>query len=469
MLLFYYIQLIVLIASIILLFLLQVSYQTIIIFAAIGYIAINYSFITTFFQKLLVLIQKDILLYFAWVLLFISIFLWRGRSSAELITNPVDEVAFLRMAEVSMACILSLFMFRVSAVSHILTGLLPFMFIYSILALISSLYSSFQLYTLWKAFETSVGVLLIAVTLSRIGDFEDMKAVSDLILGLFGFLLIMIWVGAAIEPSRAFLKKGFLGFMLAGVFPIINPNAVGFIGALLGIVAFCRMFNVKTTKDRIFYQNIFFVSLVTLILAQARTSLAGFLLAALFWLALNKKIRWLTFLVLLGGIVALNSGLSDYIIAYFKRGQSEEVFTTLSGRTIAWAHAWNMFKKSPIIGYGFASGARFDVLKGLGMVGLHGSLFDVLVNLGILGLVPWLMAVIGTWVYLLRIFFRYGNQMRPDIKAYHTEIIAIMTILTLRAVTGTAIVMHDKEFILFLLILAYAQYSMRTKGFTTGR
>jgi len=436
MLLFYYIQLIVLIASIILLFLLQVSYQTIIIFAAIGYIAINYSFITTFFQKLLVLIQKDILLYFAWVLLFISIFLWRGRSSAELITNPVDEVAFLRMAEVSMVCILSLFMFRVSAVSHMLTGLLPFMFIYSILALISSLYSSFQLYTLWKA---------------------------------FGFLLIMIWVGAAIEPSRAFLKKGFLGFMLAGVFPIINPNAVGFIGALLGIVAFCRMFNVKTTKDRIFYQNIFFVSLVTLILAQARTSLAGFLLAALFWLALNKKIRWLTFLVLLGGIVALNSGLSDYIIAYFKRGQSEEVFTTLSGRTIAWAHAWNMFKKSPIIGYGFASGARFDVLKGLGMVGLHGSLFDVLVNLGILGLVPWLMAVIGTWVCLLRIFFRYGNQMRPDIKAYHTEIIAVMTILTLRAVTGTAIVMHDKEFILFLLILAYAQYSMRTKGFTTGR
>jgi len=98
------------------------------------------------------------------------------------------------------------------------------------------------------------------------------------------------------------------------------------------------------------------------------------------------------------------------------------------------------------------------------MVGMHGSIFDVIVNVGLLGLIPWLMALIVGWIQLLGTFLRYSHIMNPTVKMFHSLMISIMLLITFRALTGTTIVMHDKEFLLLLVVFAYAQLSVKLKG-----
>jgi len=102
------------------------------------------------------------------------------------------------------------------------------------------------------------------------------------------------------------------------------------------------------------------------------------------------------------------------------------------------------------------------------MIGLHGSIFDVLVNLGLVGVIPWLCAIFGVWIQLLRTFLKYSKKMHPETLLFHTFMVSIVVLLTFRSVTATALVMHDMEFIVFLLILGYSQLSTQHRGFTSA-
>jgi len=444
-----------------------ISTRVILIFSGISLALINYNFFVYVIKKSKKLFTRNKLLKFAWALLFISVFLWRMRTSRDLMANPVDTTAFLRMAEVAVAGLIAVFMLMTRPNISALLGPVGLMLVYSLAGVISGVYSSFPFYAAYKALETTAGVVLITAILGRCEDFESIKEFVQLNIALFGLLIVLIWMGAMLWPALAFSgSKGILSIKLFGVLPVINPNAVGFIGALLALVAFCQMNKTLFAHEKIFWRNLLIISVITLIIAQSRTSLIGFVVATAVWLLLNRKIKILFFVLLVGFMIILNIATSEFIVEYFKRGSSDEMLYTLTGRIQAWGHAWQMFKQSPILGYGFASGARFDVLHGQGMVGMHGSLFDVLVNVGLLGLIPWLLALIVCWVQLLGTFLRYSQHMSPTVKMFHSLVISIMVLITFRAFTGTTIVMHDKEFLLLLVVFAYAQLSAKSKGFS---
>ena len=430
-------------------------------------VLINYNFFFYVLKKSKNLFTKNKLLKFAWAILFISVFLWRLRTSSDLMANPVDTTAFIRMAEVTVAALIAVLMLMTKPNISAFMGPVGLMLIYSLAGIISGVYSSYPLYAAYKALETTAGVVLIAAILGRCEDFESIKEFVQLNIALFGLLIVLVWMGAMLWPALAFSgSKGILSIKLFGVMPVLNPNAVGFIGALLALVAFCQMNKNLAKQEKKFWRNLLIVSLITLIIAQSRTSLIGFVVAIGVWLLLNRKVKIIFFIFLLVLMIAFNIATSEILVEYFKRGSSDEMLYTLTGRTKAWGHAWQMFKQSPILGYGFASGARFDVLHGKGMVGMHGSIFDVIVNVGLLGLIPWLMALIVGWIQLIGTFLRYSQIMNPTVKMFHSLMISIMLLITFRALTGTTIVMHDKEFLLLLVVLAYAQLSVKLKGFS---
>ena len=464
----YYIALFIFSNLVLLFYFVGISTRIILIFGGISIVLINYNFFFYVLKKSKDLFSKNKLLKFAWAILFISVFLWRLRTSKDLMANPVDTTAFLRMVEVAVAGLIAVFMLMTKPNISALMGPVGLMLMYSLSGIISGVYSSYPLYAAYKALETTAGVVLITAILGRCEDFDSIKEFVQLNIALFGLLIVLVWVGALLWPALAFSgSKGILSVKLFGVMPVINPNAVGFIGALLALVAFCQMNKKLATKEKIFWRNLLIVSLITLVIAQSRTSLIGFVVAIGVWLLLNRKMKILFFISLLALIILFNIAASEILVDYFKRGSSDEMLYTLTGRTTAWGHAWRMFKQSPLLGYGFASGARFDVLQGQGMVGMHGSIFDVIVNVGLLGLIPWLMALIIGWIQLVGTFLRFSHIMNPTVKMFHSLMISIMLLISFRAMTGTTIVMHDKEFLLLLVVLAYAQLGAKLKGFST--
>jgi len=326
------------------------------------------------------------------------------------------------------------------------------------------------MYTLYKATETLTDVILVASILASCHNLNEFIEFFAIAIGVFLLLEIAVWLGMLLAPQLA-LKPGksLFGRQLRGVLPVLNPNKVGFVSAVLVLAAPFGFLLTRLRKERIFYMTVLLASLPVFILAQSRTSLAGVFFAVLVFLILNKQIKWIVVMCVVTGLLLVCSEFGTIMVDYLRKGENPEMIGTLTGRTVAWEYAWEMFKKSPILGYGFASGARFDVLGGSSMIGLHGSIFDVLVNLGLVGTIPWLSAIIGTWIQLLFVFFKHSKRMLPRVRLVHTFMLSMVVLLTFRAVTATALVMHDMEFVLFLLLVGYAQMAMRSRGFVDSR
>ncbi len=437
------------------------------ILGGVVFIIPNFQFGVRLIKNGFRLLRKEKLLKLAWVMLFASALLWRlrVRGISDLSQNPIDATSFLRITEVAIACLIAIFLFRRDTIAHLFFGLLGFLLIYSIIGILSGLYSSMPIYTIYKAFETGTGVLLTAATLGKCHKFDDIRDFIHLNFAFWGLLLLLIWLGVVFAPDLALKpSKGIIGFNLFGVFPIVNANSVGFIAALIALCSFNIVMYSKDIGEKIFYQSILFLSFITLVVAQSRTSLLGFFVVMAIFFYLNKKRFYFLILVISLIVIILGGTIGSFVLEFLSRGESEEMLVTMTGRTTMWAHAWQMFNDAPMLGYGFASGAR-DALGSHG-VGLHGSFFDVIVNVGLLGLIPWLLSVLGTWFLLLKVFVQYSQSMTPDVRIFHIQMIGVMTLITFRALTGTNIVMHDREFLLLLITLGYAHLSNKSRGFT---
>lgn len=397
------------------------------------------------------------------VSLFCSVFIWRIRSNIQLVENPIDKAAIPRLALVLIPAIiaLSVLMSSKRAIWHLSHGLICAMALYGVIAIFSALYSSYPGYSLWKAFELLVDIFIIAILLSYRDTFENMRKLYNLTLFLLSLLLLSIWLGAIFAPSLAFRpSKGLFSFILVGAFPIMSANAVGTIGAIIGTISLSRLINIEKFSEKLLYFTLLLISIITIILAQSRAALIAFPIGMAIILFCNKKIRFFIFIIALITIFALNTTILNFMETYFLRGQSKHMFMSLSGRTSFWQHTWEKFKESPVFGYGFAAGARYDVLGELGhetTVGLHGGIFDILANLGILGLIPWSIAFFGACFILLKFFYQYKRRIIDKWKTLFIELIAIMVIFIVKISFTTFLIMHGQCFLLLLSIISVAE------------
>ncbi len=93
-----------------------------------------------------------------------------------------------------------------------------------------------------------------------------------------------------------------------------------------------------------------------LILSVSKTSIVGLVLALASFFFLRRELRskqkWWSCFSERTTIAAMYGSLSAYLTEY---GDNTKDVTTLTGRTVLWAKAWEMIEDHPIVGYGFLS------------------------------------------------------------------------------------------------------------------
>ncbi len=400
-----------------------------------------------------------------WANLFIlSVWIFRGRDAAQLAQNPVDSAALVRILSVAVAGVIVFIIGlveRKEIIGQLLRGLPGLMFAYGLVALASAIYSPFRTLSVYKACEIIVDVGVIAFFLSYYPSRADMKRWIDFNWFMVALLIALVWVGAILFPNRAFRHGvGTLGVQIYGQMPIMNPNSIGVLAAIIVIISLSRTLHVRGLNERIMYIILLAVGETTLMLSQARTSLFGGMLAIMVVLLLNKRIKLLGFVaLLLVMVIIFSSNLPSLLLEYIMRGQSSTLFYSFSGRSPYWSIAWEKFLESPIYGYGFSAGSRYTVLAQIGLgaqAAMHNAWLEILVNVGIIGLIPAALAFLGTWWTLLRICFQPHSCLDKTTRMLSIEMIGLLIILSARSITGT-LFLHDRETLLFLLVVAYAQ------------
>ena len=394
-----------------------------------------------------------------WAALFLSDFTFRIRTAEASVENPLDPWAMYRVVLVGIVAMTLLVRVALKATNPltVLTkGTVGWLMVYGFVNLSSVAWSVYPAWTVYKSLEFLIDIALLAAIVATVRSVREYKAVFDWTWVLYGSLILAVWGGVLVWPSEAMEHtRGLLGVAISGVVPTVASNTVGRLGAILGIVAMTRL--LRPAGHRGFYAVAFLLSVATLIFAQSRGALAGFLVAS-FVILIAMRRRGISMAIALAVlIVLLTPGLRDVTWQYVLRGQDAELFQSLSGRTTWWNYAWDRFQEQPLLGYGGYAGPRFTVLANIGeseTSTLHSTWLEVLLSTGALGLVPLLAALLGVCTTLWR--SRSLALHEAEGGGLWLEAAGVLIVLLVTSTVSTELIWHPALF--FLAIVGYTQY-----------
>lgn len=397
-----------------------------------------------------------------WLLLFASALVFRVREVQEIKETPVDAWATFRITLVSITALVlfvRLVLRKTDWVPSLFQGLVGALAIYALVCGISTMWSVYPAWTLYKSVEYSIDVALMAAILVSARSLSAWKSLFDWTWLMFGGLLLTVWAGAILWPAQAFVAGGdLLPFRLAGVMPAIDQNSVGEIGAALSIVAITRLLILgREGRGRAFYGTLLAVGLVTLVMSQTRTAIAGFLAGTVLVLFFAKRRRILGTLIVSVALLLCLTNAGKLVGAYWQRNERQEGIETFSGRLPRWEAALDLAAKQPLIGYGAYAAGRFAVLTSNDETrwsSVLNTYVEVVVGAGILGLIPLLVALIGAWWVLIRALQRaIAKSLAQQLTL---EALGVIALVTVRSVFTIHLVWHPA--LEFLLVLGFAEF-----------
>ena len=368
-----------------------------------------------------------------------------GGSREEGAESMIDGVRLVRMIILIMVFFISSFTLLRSTKSLSMAGTAAsLMLCYGLYAMLSSVYSPLPFLTLWKGFEVVALVLAMITIASKIKNINDLEWLINILLVFMLFLVITVLVGAVVDPANAFRNLMEAGnaedaigqrtaaiSMLRGVAPALHPAAAGGIAGFTAIAAIIKLL-ANDKKTKLGFLIVAALSFTTIILIQSRTGIFAISSAIIAILILK---RYTLYAVLLGvpvGLVVVFSAVSDSITSYMYRGQTEEQFSSMSGRVDFWKIVIEKFYESPLIGHGYYASHRFI----FGTSGVDNTYLSVALGVGFLGFFIFISA------FIIGMITHIKNWPSKQSSHLYTEIWMLLTGLSIitfvRSIVGTS-------------------------------
>ena len=415
-----------------------------------------------------------------WLMLFVSFLGFRKRTASEAYSNPVDSAASLRILlvfGVGAILLVQLIMRRLNWLNSLITGIPGVLTWFALVCMLSTIWSVYWEWTLYKACEYSVDVAMLAVMVLVIKNSEQMKTWFEWTWLLYGALLCVIWFWVPVDPSDALSNHleygeqgiGLIGVQLQGLFPDVSSNDIGQHGAVMATVALARLLPcTRKRKNLVWYLALFGFGCVTMLFAQCRSAVMGFALAVFCIFLFSRRVVQGAIIVVTGAITSVVSGMGRLAYEYMQRGQSTAQLTSLSTRVGWWSVAWEKFTDHPLTGLGAWAAGRFGVLAKLGYkmtASMHSDWVEIIVGTGFWGIIPIMVVMVWTWWVLIR-FIRNKNAdgVYADLCL---EAIGVLSVLTIRMFFMTELSWHAP--LSFFVPIGYAEYLRRRTRYLPGQ
>ena len=396
-------------------------------------------------------------LYLAWGCFLVSASVWvlDRKGSARFSAEEAGADNYMRLAFLGLGILVILAVaavYRFAFFSELMTGALGVYFLFSLWGLASTAWSVSPAGTLYKASEYCAMLALFALTASLINvtirnpknRFFALKSVFDFNWFLVFALIASVYAGILYSPEHAFTKEseiievGVLSFSLQGVLPGLSNNAVGQLGAIMGIVAVARL--LQRPKSWMLWVPVLAVSLLTMVLAESRSPILAFFVAVALLMAANRRF-WLLIPsgAFVGAAILWQYGQLAY--DFMRRGQSDENLANLTGRVGYWQASLEAVREKLPEGYGANVGGRHvlqDALAEKGGASTHSTWVEVLLDTGVVGFTLFAVGLIAVWVLLFKLRSRAMGD--PTGRMLWLECLGVLTVMSVRSVFSVAMV-----------------------------
>jgi O-antigen ligase len=232
--------------------------------------------------------------------------------------------------------------------------------------------------------------------------------------------------------------------------------------AVPGLVCLVRAYHTRRPIHIAFFVSAAAVSFFIVYRMQSRGAIFGSAAALLFALLVSSRMRRsalpfaaVAFVLIL--ILDSPETVSNQVTTYLQRGQSTEVFLSMTGRTRAWELGVLAFQDAPVLG----RGQWTDRL----VVGehIHNSFLQALLNGGIIGGIPYFASWIAGWVLFYKLQKR-DDWLSPDDRIHLLECGTVMMFFTVRAIPETT----TASFAVDLLVMVAVYVYLETLTFQTA-
>lgn len=407
-------------------------------------------------------------LYLAWACVLAATLVWNVNRTVRYSVDQAGADNYVRLAFLLLGALAILVIgarYRFAFISESATGVLGIFSLLSLWGLSTTLWSVLPAGTLYKSIEYCTQLALLALTVSLINTaVRDPLRRSSALKSVFDFgwllaflLTVSVYAGILVWPEYAIRQgerdaEGLLGFSIQGALPAISSNAVGQLGAIIGIVALIRL--LQNTGSRAFYGAILALSLPTMVLTQSRSPILAFSVAVMAVLLVSRRF---VLLALSGGLlgVVLLTQQGQLVYEFMRRGQSDDSLAALTGRIDYWKTSLEAVSERPFGGYGAYSGGRYVLSSELGDEGtstVHNLWVEVLLDTGVVGLILLSVALGATWFWLFKL--RPYAMKTPINRLLWFECLGVLVIHSVRSVFAVHIV-WDWNVFSFGLVLVF--------------
>jgi len=402
-----------------------------------------------------------------WLLLLLSSLTFRVRSSLDVVANPFDRAALLRIGLVGSAALILVLVTlagKNDLLSPLVSGPFALLTIFGLTNIASTAWSSYPAWTLYRSIEYFVDASAAAYVAYYAKNLEKIREIFNWSWLLISTILISVILGALYAPERAIVRGlGVIGFSLEGVFPAVARNSVGQFASIIVLVSFVRL--LSRNDQKLLNITLLLLSLVLLIIAQTRSAILPVLVAVPLLLILTRHWRTLLILAVVAMAIILLSSTGNVLEDYLRRGQQDDQIASLTGRVDWWQlgiHAW---KDRPFSGFGAFTAGRFIVGREFSetLSSTHSTYVEVLLGTSFWGLIPLLALIATIWGSLIAEQFRLTRHANADALrlSLNSEAIAVMCVLTVRSFFSVPMIWHFPFD--FLLIVIYVSYLRRRR------
>lgn len=393
------------------------------------------------------------------LLLYVSAENFRVRGYQQAQAEPLDAWAALRL--IPEAIVVGVLALRVRAgqtsLKRLFTGLPGTLALFALIGVASTSWSVYPAWTLYKSTEYLLDVTVLVAILDALPTAEDYATVLEWTWTLYALETLTAWVGILLWPADAWDAEG----RLQGVCPMVGPNIIGTTGAALALLAISRLMRIDEKRHgRAWYAAVLMFGIASMIAAQTRHAIGGFLFALPFVLILAKR-KWIAIaLVATSTPVLLLTSAGNVVWRYLQRQQTPEVFASATGRVIWWKFAWQQLSQHPLTGLGAFAGGKFGVLAKLNLwdaTYLHSDWAEIAVGTSFWGIIVFLAAVLGTWWFLFKYIRTFSFSLFE--RQLAIEAIGILALLSVHSFFNNELSWHPA--LMFLAVLGYAEVLRR--------
>jgi O-antigen ligase len=239
----------------------------------------------------------------------------------------------------------------------------------------------------------------------------------------------------------------------AGLDKLSRSSGVARWAAVPGLVCAVRAFHSRRLIPIVIFVAVAGFCFFIVFRMQSRGAVFGSVAALILIVILSSRLRRYALPFVIISTVFLfvleSPGVvSERVYEYLRRGQSEELFESMSGRTSIYEHGVAAFKDAPI----FGRGQWTDRLVFYEHV--HNSFLQALLNAGIVGGIPYFASWITGWIMFFKLRDRWRWLGRED-RVCMLESGAVMTFFTVRATPETTTASFAVDLLVMVAIYVY--------------